>query len=269
MESGVFVHEDCKVSEVQFHDEQFSIHSTGGTFVSKVCCGSFGKRSNIDIKLKRSFIKQTGKGLNNYVGIKYHIRTSHSADTIALHNFNNGYCGISRIEDDQYCLCYLTTADNLKKNQHSIRQMEQEILYQNPHLRKIFTECEWLFEQPVTISQISFSKKNQVENHMLTLGDAAGMITPLCGNGMSMALHSSKLATAQVDAFLQQRINRADMEKLYTAYWQRAFSKRLFIGRMIQSMFGRAVVTNMFVRLMKRLPSFTRWLIRQTHGKPF
>ena len=33
---------------------------------------------------------------------------------------------------------------------------------------------------------------------MLLLGDAAGMITPLCGNGMSMALHSSKIAADMV-----------------------------------------------------------------------
>ena len=49
------------------------------------------------------------------------------------------------------------------------------------------------------------------------IGDAAGMITPLCGNGMSMALHASKLAAEQIDLFLQDRITRQQMEqRLYT-----------------------------------------------------
>ena len=104
---------------------------------------------------------------------------------------------------------------------------------------------------------------------MLMLGDAAGMITPLCGNGMSMALHSSKLASGKIDAFLLQRINRTELEKSYTRDWKRLFSKRLFVGRVIQRLFGRVFITNLFVGMMKALPFLTRWLIRQTHGKPF
>ncbi|MES2890644.1 MAG: NAD(P)/FAD-dependent oxidoreductase [Bacteroidota bacterium] len=269
VETGVMVYENCKVSDVTFDNSLFSISASCGIFTTKVCCGSFGKRSNLDIKFKRPFTNKTAKGLNNYVGIKYHIRTDHPVDTIALHNFSNGYCGISRIENDQYCLCYLTTASNLKDNHHSIREMEEQVLYKNPHLREIFTESEWIFKEPVTISQISFSKKKQVENHILTLGDAAGMITPLCGNGMSMALHSSKLATESIHAFLQQRIDRDELESLYTRDWQQMFSKRLFIGRIIQYMFGQVAVTNRFVRVMKLFPSATCWLIRQTHGQPF
>ena len=61
-----------------------------------------------------------------------------------------------------------------------------------------------LFEEPVTIAQISFAKKTQIENHVLCIGDAAGMITPLCGNGMSMALHGSKIAAEAITTFLNQ-----------------------------------------------------------------
>ena len=61
-------------------------------------------------------------------------------------------------------------------------------------LKKIFDECEMLYNQPLVISQISFSNKTQVEDHLLMIGDAAGMITPLCGNGMSMAMHGSAIA---------------------------------------------------------------------------
>ena len=61
-------------------------------------------------------------------------------------------------------------------------------------LKKHLMKSEFIFHEPVTISQISFDKKYPVENHVLMLGDAAGMITPLCGNGMSIAFHSSKFA---------------------------------------------------------------------------
>ncbi len=122
---------------------------------------------------------------------------------------------------------------------------------------------------PVTISQISFSKKTQVENHILLLGDAAGMITPLCGNGMSMALYSSKIAAFFINQFFMKEISRTEMEKNYTKRWRQIFSGRLGTGRMIQKMFGKEWVTNRFIGFMKKFPLLTTTLIRQTHGKPF
>jgi len=267
--SDVDVFENCKVTAVELLHEEFKLQTTTGEFACRVCCGSFGKRSNLDVKWNRSFTGNKNNKLNNYIGVKYHVKTSQQPDTIALHNFKNGYCGISKIEDDKYCLCYLTNADNLKKNNNSIEDMERNILRQNPHLENIFKSSKILYDQPVTISQISFDKKTQVENHILMIGDAAGMITPLCGNGMSMALHSSKIATKHIHDFLQGKINRQVLERNYSTEWKNNFAKRLRTGRIIQSMFGKIWPTNIFVAVLKRIPFITRWLIKQTHGKPF
>jgi flavin-dependent dehydrogenase len=234
-----------------------------------VACGSFGKRSNIDIKWKRRFVTIAKSRLNNYVGVKYHVKTSFPADMIALHNFSNGYCGISKIEEDKYCLCYLTKATNLLRAGESIPAMEQKVLGQNPHLKKLFSEMEIVYRAPLTISRISFDKKKQVENNVLMVGDAAGMITPLCGNGMSMALHASKLAAKQIDLFLQQKIGREEMENLYSHEWRQQFAKRLQMGRGIQRLFGQSWLTNSFIQVAKSSPRLVNYLISQTHGSSF
>ena len=266
---GVSVHDNCKVNGVEFSEDEFRLETQEGQFISSICCGSYGKRSNLDLKLKRGFVLQKSNKLNNYIGVKYHVKTMHPAGTIALHNFENGYCGISQIEAGKYCLCYLTNAANLMSNHNSIAEMEKNVLYKNEHLKKIFTQSEMLYHQPVTISQISFAKKTQVEDHMLLLGDAAGMITPLCGNGMSMALHSSKIAAGFINQFLQGNKTRQQMENEYAKKWQQVFSKRLSTGRVIQSLFGKSWTTDLFVGLMKRLPFVTRQLIKNTHGESF
>ncbi|HEV2831389.1 MAG TPA: NAD(P)/FAD-dependent oxidoreductase, partial [Hanamia sp.] len=229
--NGVIVLEKTKVNDVIYKDNAFIIKYNGGEVISSVVAGSFGKRSNLDVKWRRNFISRKPGKLNNYVGVKYHVKNNFSADTIALHNFKNGYCGISKIENDKYCLCYLTTAQNLKANHNSIKEMEKNVLYQNPFLKKIFLESEFLFSEPVTISQISFDKKTQVENHILMLGDAGGMITPLCGNGMSIAFHSSKISFENINLYLSKKILRDDMERKYSGEWKAQFSKRLRNGR--------------------------------------
>lgn len=269
IKNGVTVRDQCKVTDVLFTNEQFAIQTKDGVFKSIACCGSYGKKSNLDVKWKRNFTLHNSRKLNQFTGIKYHITSNFSPDTIALHNFKNGYCGISKIEGDRYCLCYLTHTDNLKESDQSVEKMEAQILSLNPHLKAILDSSTKLYATPVSISQISFLQKTQVENHILLLGDAAGLITPLCGNGMSMALHSSKIAAAHVASFLNKDTNRNEMEEAYKKEWKLHFASRLSYGRIIQFFFGKNWTTNLFIRLMKKTPAFTRWLISQTHGKPF
>ena len=268
-QNGVKVLENCRVDEVIFGNDQFTITAGSNQYYCKVCCGSFGKRSNLDVKWGRNFINKKSNKLNNYIGVKYHIKTEFAIDQIALHNFKDGYCGISAIEEGKYCLCYLTNAANLKANNNSIAAMEKNVLHKNKYLKKIFENSEFLYQSPVTISQISFNKKTQIENHLLMLGDAAGLITPLCGNGMSMALHSSKIASSYIIEFLNNNISRSAMEESYLVHWKKTFQKRLKYGRLIQSLFGKEWATNIFVSTMKRLPWVTKQLIKQTHGNPF
>ena len=267
--AGVTTKENTKVNDVECNQSGFTINTSQQNFNAKIVCGSFGKRSNLNVKWKRDFITASKNSLNNYVGVKYHIKTNFPADTIALHHFQNGYCGIVKIEDDKYNLCYLTNAINLKMNDGQVKKMEENILSKNPHLEKIFQQSEVLFASPLTISQISFDKKKQVEDHVLMIGDAAGMITPLCGNGMSMALHGSKLAAEQIHEFLKGNIERNVMEERYSEKWQKHFANRLKMGRNIQRIFSHSWLTNFLITGSRSIPKFTDYLVRQTHGKPF
>ena len=179
VKEGVHLMQETKALNVNFFQNKFEIETTRGKIISKVAAGSFGKRSNIDIKWKRSFTLHNHGQLSDYLAVKYHVRYNAPPDQIALHNFENGYCGISRIEGDKSCLCYLTKAANLRASGNDIGAMEQKVLMKNPFLEDILSNATFLYERPLTISRISFARKTQVENHVLMLGDTAGVIAPL------------------------------------------------------------------------------------------
>ena len=122
---------------------------------------------------------------------------------------------------------------------------------------------------PVTIAQINFHQKAQVENHVLFLGDAAGMITPLCGNGMSIALHTARIGAELIGQFLQGSIDRPALEAMYAEKWHQHFAGRLRTGRLLQRFFGSERLSNMFVSAFKMAPFLAAPLIRKTHGVPF
>jgi flavin-dependent dehydrogenase len=119
------------------------------------------------------------------------------------------------------------------------------------------------------ISQVSFQKKALIESHVIMMGDAAGMITPLCGNGMSMAMHSAKIASKYIHQFLLGEIQRETLEKTYSKHWKSQFDTRLRIGRNIQAMFGKPLATELFLKTLKPFPNLVGFLVKLTHGKPF
>jgi flavin-dependent dehydrogenase len=266
---GVDLYEAVKVTDMRFEHSMFTVRTNEAVLYSRIACAAYGKRSNLDIKWRRTFTQKRSDRLNNYVAVKYHVRADVPADLIALHNFRDGYCGISRIEEEKCCLCYITTARNLRESGNSISEMEKCILRQNPFLENIFSTANFLFPQPVTISQISYEKRARVEDHVLFIGDAAGMIPPLAGNGMSMALHGSKIAHRNIDGYLKGQFARHEMEQEYMDQWDRQFGRRLWAGRLLQSFFGSERRTNLLVNSLKPFPRLVSFLIRQTHGEPF
>jgi flavin-dependent dehydrogenase len=267
---GVQILEDTRAEEIALQGDLMAVQAGRNQYLAKVVIGAYGKRSNIDKQLQRSFIALPKKAAANWVGVKYHIKSDLLPNIIQLHNFKGGYCGISKVEGDHYCLCYLTKAENLKAFGGSIRRMEEELLSLNPLLKKIFfNRNHFLFEQPETISQVSFENKKAVEKNVLMLGDAAGLIAPLCGNGMSMAFHSAAICFGVIEKFFTTSVSREEMEQLYIKLWKKQFSARLSAGRLLQPLLVNTTLSSPAIALLKRLPFVMRQVIKATHGKSF
>lgn len=253
-----------EVEKILFDTERFEINTQARKLDADIVIGAFGKRSKLDIQLRRSFTQKKSP----YVGVKYHVQTDHPNDLIALHNFNGGYCGISNIENDKTNLCYLTHRENLRRFKN-IRDMEEAVLFKNPLLKNIFLNSQFLFDKPETINEISFETKLPVEDHILMIGDAAGMITPLCGNGMAMAIHSSKILSDLLIDHIRQNGSRAVLEQKYFHSWNRLFKNRLWFGRQVQKLFGNESASNLAVNLAIKVRPVANVIMKSTHGKPF
>jgi len=261
---GVTFYQEEEVQNVVFRQNSFLVSTGSREWECDVVIGAFGKRSKIDHRLNRPFVKERSP----YVGIKYHIRTLHPDDLISLHNFPGGYCGISNIEEGKTTLCYLSHRRNLKEYR-DVHEMERNVVYKNPLLREIFQNAEFVFPRPEVINEISFATKSPVEEHILMAGDAAGMIAPLCGNGMAMAIHSGRLAASAVKKFIENSVSREKMEQDYTRAWQSNFKRRLWLGRQVQKLFGNEITSRVAVSLVMNVSPLAKAIIRNTHGQPF
>lgn len=251
------------VAEVIFTENIFTVFTDEQRYSAKIVLGAFGKRSNLDVKFKRNFIQKQ----SNWLGVKAHYKVDFPSDFVGLHHFKGGYCGVSKIEKGLINICYLANYETFKKYK-SIEDYQNKVVCENPILKEIFQNAIIQFEKPLTISQISFEKKQCVENNILMIGDTAGLIHPLCGNGMAMAIHSAKLASENVIDFLNNKINRKQLEVNYTNQWNSNFKKRLKTGRRLGNLLQEEKLAHFVLKLILIFPFILPILIKKTHGKP-
>ena len=266
-EAGVDFHLKCQVDKLDFAEDVFHVRTTSGaTYLAPLVIGAFGKRSALDKKLDRTFTQKRSP----YIGVKYHIETDFPKNVIAIHGFEKGYCGLVKIEDDKYNLCYLVHRDLLKIS-GNIRTMEETFLYKNPLLKNIFKNSRFLFDKPEVINEISFSSKSPVENHILMAGDAAGMVAPIFGNGMAMAIRAGKTLADVISVHYSagKLPNRDVLEKEYAATWNKLFAKRLWLGRRVQQVFDNTPLTNALFKLMLTNKYLLKFLMKHSHGEVF
>jgi flavin-dependent dehydrogenase len=253
------------VENVSFleNEDFFTLKTQKGTvFNSKIVIGAHGKRSVIDKNLDRDFIKKR----SSYMAVKCHYEGDFPENLVSLHNFKGGYCGLSKVETGHVNVCYLTYESNLKKYK-DIKSMELGILSKNPHLKKVFEDWNPVFKTPLSISQIYFHEKNLVENHALMVGDAAGLIYPLCGNGMAMAIHGAVILSDLIKQYFLDKKDRTWLESRYQYHWKKQFSSRLRMGGLLQNVFGEPFISGTAVKAIKYFPAFGTTFIKSTHGE--
>ena len=252
------------VTDVSFSNDIFNVTTANQILTAKIVLGAFGKRSNVDQVLDRNFFHEKSP----WLAVKAHYCGNLDNDLVALHNFNGGYCGVSKVENNIINLCYLADYATFKQYKN-IEDYQQNVLYKNKHLKSVFENSTLLFDKPLTISQISFDKKQPIENHIIMIGDTAGLIHPLCGNGMAMAIHSAKIASELILTYYADKsISRDQLERNYKKEWKKHFGKRIFMGRILARILTNKTVTNMFVSLVASFPKILPEIIKQTHGKP-
>jgi len=252
------------VEKIGFDGQKFKITTREGKeYFATFTIGAYGKRSTLDNQLNRAFIQKEAP----FLAVKGHFEGDFPKDLVALHNFEGGYCGISNVENGKINVCYLTNYKSFKQYRN-IETFQEEVLYKNQHLKEIFSSIKPIFQKPLTISQVSFLPKKTVENHVLMSGDAAGMIHPLCGNGMGMAIHSAKiLSELLIEFFSNKQNNRQALETQYSKQWDRAFQKRLRVGRMMNLFLTNQQLLNSSIHGLRVFPKLLPFLIKQTHGK--
>lgn len=262
-ENGCLVIHDT-VTDVVFNKESFNVSTLNSTYKSKMVLGAYGKRAAIDHKLERKFIAKKSP----WLAIKAHYHGDFPNDLVALHNFPNGYCGVSKVENNLINICYLVEYRSFQQYK-DIAEHQKKVLYQNAYLKDILENSEMHFKAPITISQVSFANKEKVNRHILMIGDTTGLIHPMCGNGMAMAIHSAQICSALLINYFGGKIqSRALLEYQYERQWNTNFKSRIRMGKLLAAILKQEKYADFLINGLMKFPGVLPLVIKKTHGKP-
>lgn len=252
--NGVTFYPETKVTQV----ENKVIHSSSGSVSAALIVGAHGKYAPGYLK---SPVKKPAK---KFVGVKYHIQGDFNPKEIALHSFEGGYCGISQVENNTFCLCYLVSADQLKQH-GTIKNLEETVLSKNPYLKNIYKTANFLWDTPLTISNIRFDKQSVSAKSLLFVGDAVGSISPLSGNGMSIAARSAR----KLADLVTTHHNLEDLELNYNKQWNKHFGSRVGKAKILNTIMLNPRSHLWTLKLFNAFPWLSDKVINTMQGKPF
>ncbi len=223
-----------------------------------------GKRSGIDTLLKRSFTNSKSK----QSGIKFHLNKNDLScfdpSEIKIYSDRGIYCGINAVDSDLVTVCFLhngrdssgTPLDHLIKFSLSCDSFGN--LFKSD-LKNILSKAK-LFGA----GNIYFGKKSAVENGIFMTGDAAGVIAPLAGDGIGMAVQSSILAAGIVTGIKNGKYSEEKGREIYTNEWDHLFKKRLLAAGAVQKILFSNIARNASALALKMFPGILTYLINIT-----
>jgi flavin-dependent dehydrogenase len=243
-------------------DDGFRIETRTGDFEARLVLGAYGKRSTLDRKLARPFLRQQSP----FVAFKAHYKGVEIPGTIELHSFPGGYCGLSGIEGGCINVCWIAREETLKAAGGDPETMIDQSLAQNPALARHFAAMERVSDRFIAVSQVTFVPKGAFSGDVCMIGDTAGMIAPMCGDGMAMALRGAELAVPLAARFLDKTQEASNFRAQYARAWHKEFGLRMRLGRWMHHGYCHPTIARLGVAACHYVPPLGRWLIRHTRG---
>lgn len=203
---------------------------------ARVLVGAWGRWGRFDNVLRRPFARD--RAHRNF-GFKRHYRAaSPASDVIELYSFARGYLGVSAVEGGITNICGLVHASRLGGHKGRWETFVDAIRKEERVLNDLYAAHEPVQEEFLSSDPVIFRARSPVERGIVMIGDASGVIDPLTGNGMAMAIQSALVAAPHV-VDLVAASDRKRIEHRYRRAHAAFFASRIGWSRRVAAVLSR------------------------------
>jgi 2-polyprenyl-6-methoxyphenol hydroxylase-like FAD-dependent oxidoreductase len=174
-----------------------------------------------------------------WIGLKLHARGIPMVSDLEMHSGANGYAGLAGVEEGWTNVCGLFRLDR------SLRGRPGELLATylaaggQHDLAEQIRSSEVRDGSACAVAGFRLGRQQPLPG-VLTLGDAASMIPPFTGNGMSMAFQSAEIAVAPLLAWSRGSLTWQQARNVVALAVQRRFRRRLMMAQSVHPLLFRS-----------------------------
>ena len=265
--SGVKLYTKANVISVHAADEEYTVvmkqEKEKQALRAKVVIAAWG--ANARSKIASGNMEQRRQAHSNkYMGVKSHYLGIHMEPVVELYFFDGGYLGLCPVENGIVNVAALLNRKKFTPTDKSIAGLIKEACRRNPMLEKRLASAISVPESETAVAPVDVNRKLLTWDITPLIGDAAVMIPPLCGDGMSMALTSAMHCGTLADRFLRGSISMEEWRREYSRSLHQQFDGPLRWGRVLQSLFGIPWLSPVLPVLAHSAPVLTNALLQAT-----
>jgi flavin-dependent dehydrogenase len=149
--------------------------------------------------------------------------------------FPGGYAGLQPVEGGRANLCLLVRKSAFAQDYGSWERLITAMQQASPHLAQRLDGAECLLEKPFAIAGLPYGHVARESGGLWRLGDQAAVIPSFSGDGMSIALHSAKLAA---ECYLRGEDSQTYQQRL-AAHISRQVRRATMLSRSLVSAGGQ------------------------------
>jgi flavin-dependent dehydrogenase len=196
------------------------------------------------------------------VGFKMYYRlglaqAAELAGHVELALFRGGYGGLQPVEDGAANLCCVVHHDELQRLSGKWERLLEAMKRDCPLLRERLDGAVPLLERPLAISHIPYGfVRQQAPDGVWCLGDQAAVIPSFTGDGMSIALHSGRLAAEMYLA--------GQSAAMYQRRLQTQVGQQVALATMVSKGLVWGPSRGVFVQMVRMWPSLLGIVAKQT-----
>jgi len=214
--------------------------------------------------LTRKLNAREPKSKAKLIAFKVHLRNTRVAPgACEIYFYPDGYGGLSSVEGDISNLCFIISAEQVKRYHSNPDLVMREMVMKNRRaahtLEHAQPDSEWL---SASWERFGRQQPNPAKG-LLAIGDSAAFIDPFTGSGMLMAFESGELVA---DVITRHRNDLDAIAADYTAAYLRKFDSRLRISGWLRRAAFKPRLAGMGIALCGANKHFRSRIVRATRS---
>ncbi len=242
LQKGVTVHTESPVTNL-LYKKPFQVSCNGKSFTATSLIIGSGR------------LPQFTPLPPKYMGFKAHFEGIELA-SLEMHCFKGGYLGLSPVSSNTVNVACLVQLDQVQNPLTFMEELKEKKGMEK--FKERLNQGKMLFPTWLTgkVPEFGMRKVPEVPD-VYFIGDAAGSIPPISGDGLALALSSgimaAKYCTANTPSFKKD--------------WQKEYCSRFFWAKLLHKIAITPPLANCGASLCKLIPSLPKKLFHLTRGR--